>query len=1221
MKIHSLHIRNLNSLVGDWSIDFSDPMYEETGFFAITGPTGAGKSTILDAICLALYGKTPRLGKISQTSNAIMSTNTGECLAEVVFSTGKGRFRSIWRQNRAHKRPDRDLQAPTRELSFADTNTLIETKTKEIEHLIEEFTGMDFDRFTRTMLLAQGSFTAFLLAPVRERSNILEEITGTSIYSDLSKLVFERSKLEDSKLSSLQKDLGEMKCLKPEEESLIQDEINGLNQNIVQTDSDIKNIGTQIQWLKTLLTLQQELEKAQQASKQARDEYDAFEIDQKRLTSAKRAQLIEGAYTLLKTHRQERDLLSLQLSEEEQKVPTLRMIYDQALFKEEETKRTLEEIICVKEQDTKIARDVRVLISGIQQKKEDQIKKETEIKDQEEEIKKGREEIIRLDKLCKQTEEGIRNADQYIRGHSTDIRLSEDYSLAVNIYTDIEKCSEQLGNLNSNLALLKTKEKRATEENIQYQQEIRTYEEKIAGLSDHLSSLEMRTNTLLDGLPPDELNTKINNLTIRMKDLADLQKMIRSLSEKQKICASKQDQILQNSNLINKNESDRASQITVESQLAEGISILEKEVFFIQQVISAEEIRNRLEDGKACPVCGSLHHPYAEGNVPEIGKIETDLMKKRSELVQLRELISGHTNTITSLSSQNDSLSLEIEERGEEIQRELLQIQETASGLSLVLSTQDWIETAQEAFICADHERENFKGIEAKLRSISEDLNISRRSRDVNQENITLMKEKSAKSQQEQIAILRDCENAEMNIITITRDLEDKTSRLNKICSQYGYQESHNYKTTLQDLSERKSVFAEYKLSIEQLSPRLSALGSDVRNKNERLKEREITLQRLKEEIEEISENLRLMNQRRFELYADKDPDTEENRLKSIESDLKSKYVAATKKREEQSQSLRDLEAKIQHIKGSLNVLIQKIEIESNEFLRSLKLNEFSSEEEYVSVLLPTAIVQELEETGKRLNMNKIASDSLAQEKMNEYNRIKELNQTEESLDNLTIWVEQRKGEIIGLQNQVFSKQHILNENTRKGEEADVLKVMISEQVREQIRWSKMNKLIGSSDGTKFRSFAQGLTLTVLLSFANIHLQKLTDRYYLTTRKESPLEIHVIDNYRAGEIRVTQNLSGGESFIVSLALALGLSAMSSRNVRVDSLFLDEGFGTLDDDSLDLALSTLAGMKQEGKLIGVISHVQSLKERIQAQIVVERLSGGRSRISGPGCRKV
>ena len=142
-----------------------------------------------------------------------------------------------------------------------------------------------------------------------------------------------------------------------------------------------------------------------------------------------------------------------------------------------------------------------------------------------------------------------------------------------------------------------------------------------------------------------------------------------------------------------------------------------------------------------------------------------------------------------------------------------------------------------------------------------------------------------------------------------------------------------------------------------------------------------------------------------------------------------------------------------------------------------------------------------------------------------------------------------------------------------------------------------------------------------MIQHANLQLQKMTDRYLLQRDQDQPLDLNVIDNYQAGEVRSTKNLSGGESFIVSLALALGLSRMASHNVRVDSLFLDEGFGTLDEEALDTALETLGSLQQEGKLIGVISHVAALKERIATQINVSPLAGGRSTISGPGCRNI
>jgi exonuclease SbcC len=159
--------------------------------------------------------------------------------------------------------------------------------------------------------------------------------------------------------------------------------------------------------------------------------------------------------------------------------------------------------------------------------------------------------------------------------------------------------------------------------------------------------------------------------------------------------------------------------------------------------------------------------------------------------------------------------------------------------------------------------------------------------------------------------------------------------------------------------------------------------------------------------------------------------------------------------------------------------------------------------------------------------------------------------------------------------------------------------------------------LIGSADGKKFRNFAQGLTFEMMVLHANKHLQKMNDRYILIRDHTHPLDLNVMDMYQADEIRSTKNLSGGESFLVSLALALGLSKMASQNVRIDSLFLDEGFGTLDEDALESALETLAGLRDENKLIGIISHVTALKERIPLQITIIQGNRGRSSIIGPG----
>lgn len=226
---------------------------------------------------------------------------------------------------------------------------------------------------------------------------------------------------------------------------------------------------------------------------------------------------------------------------------------------------------------------------------------------------------------------------------------------------------------------------------------------------------------------------------------------------------------------------------------------------------------------------------------------------------------------------------------------------------------------------------------------------------------------------------------------------------------------------------------------------------------------------------------------------------------------------------------------------------------------------------------------------------------------------------TEKTLEELEPQLRENEEFLKALRDTIAGLKHKLSVNTDAKERVKEKQSSIEAQKKECNRWEKLHGLIGSADGKKYRNFAQGLTFQLMVSHANGQLVKMTDRYLLIRDEKEPLELNVVDNYQAGEIRSTRNLSGGESFIVSLTLALGLSKMASRKVRVDSLFLDEGFGTLDEDALETALETLSGLQQDGKLIGVISHLSALKERISTQISITPVSGGRSSLTGPGCQ--
>ena len=260
MKILQLRFKNLNSLAGEWLIDFTSPEYVSDGIFAISGPTGAGKSTIMDAICLALYGKTPRLRVISQNNNEIMSRHTGECFSEVVFETQKGQFRCTWSQHRAGKKAGRNLQDAKHEIADAITGKILESKKTEVSNAIIARTGMDFSRFTQSMMLAQGGFAAFLNAdPEKERAPILEQITGTEIYSEISILVFDRRRTEFGKLEILKSETEGILILNEEQENSINQEL--IEKQTLEKEFTLKKSALDqcVQWLNRIEKLNLEL--------------------------------------------------------------------------------------------------------------------------------------------------------------------------------------------------------------------------------------------------------------------------------------------------------------------------------------------------------------------------------------------------------------------------------------------------------------------------------------------------------------------------------------------------------------------------------------------------------------------------------------------------------------------------------------------------------------------------------------------------------------------------------------------------------------------------------------------------------------------------------------------------------------------------------------------------------------------------------------------------
>lgn len=290
----------------------------------------------------------------------------------------------------------------------------------------------------------------------------------------------------------------------------------------------------------------------------------------------------------------------------------------------------------------------------------------------------------------------------------------------------------------------------------------------------------------------------------------------------------------------------------------------------------------------------------------------------------------------------------------------------------------------------------------------------------------------------------------------------------------------------------------------------------------------------------------------------------------------------------------------------------QRVAAAQAELQQALEISEFTDEAALTAALLSEEERQRLQQLQLQLNERQ-QQIHIRQQQTNEA--------LEQHLQQCPSGVD-RTSELAVLQLQSEQLLAQLKTNTlRQGElrnqlESDVARRNNQHALFEQIErsqqqyddWSYLNQLIGSKEGDKFRKFAQGLTLDHLVYLANNQLSRLHGRYLLQRKTSDALELQVVDTWQADAIRDTRTLSGGESFLVSLALALALSDLVSHKTSIDSLFLDEGFGTLDAETLDTALDALDSLNASGKTIGVISHVEAMKDRIPVQIKVKKVNG-------------
>ena len=1081
MRILQVRFKNLNSLVGEWQIDLTHPAFASDGIFAITGPTGAGKTTILDAICLALYGRTPRLNKVTKSGNEIMSRQTGECFAEVTFETQTGRYRCHWSQHRARKKPDGELQAPKHEIANADSGEIFESRIRGVADQIESATGMDFERFTRSMLLAQGGFAAFLQAAPDDRAPILEQITGTEIYSQISIRVHERRREERDKLNLLQAETAGIVILEPEQEQEIRQALETRQKEEIDLAAKTANTGKAIDWLTTIDGLKKEIGNLADEASKLQIDIEAFKPDREKLNRALSAASLDGAYATLTASRKQQADDRAALKTEEEALPglessareqaeALKSAEQQTARAKEELKATAPILQKVRSLDQKLADQKKAVSEGEESYQKDTAKidvdKQARLKEQEKRSK---------------AHETLELVDGYLKEHAQDEWL----------ISGLAGVEEQLGGLLSR------------------QKEI---VQKETGQDKAVTALEQAT---------------------------------KSLDDCQKQCGIRKQELEEASKQIQQGK-DALSQLLGDRLLREYRTEKEtllREMAFLTKIAELEDHRAKLEDGKPCPLCGATEHPFAEGNVPIPDETE-------QKIDALTRLIS----------------------KAEDQEAAIKKLEEAESLARKNLTEAEKLESA------AANDK---KAAEKALAEVKDSLEKLR---------ADFAERRQAVSTKLQPLGIADIPEADISSL-----IESLSARLKAWQAQV-----------------KKKAYIE---------KQIADIDSEVKRLDAVIETQSTALAEMRERLEALKKELAAGSDERKALYGDKNPDDEELRLNKAVSDAESAEKQARDQHNELQQKWNTAKAHVESLKkriGQRELELRRLE---TEFSAALAPVGFSDEEQFLEARLSAEQRDEL--AAKARELDERQTDLKARQKDRETRLATEMARkvTDKSLDELEPQFKEHEEAQKELRDIIAGLKHKLIENTAAKERIKEKQTAIEAQKKECRRWENLHELIGSADGKKYRNFAQGLTFEMMIGHANRQLQKMTDRYLLVRDDAQPLEINVIDNYQAGETRSTKNLSGGESFIVSLSLALGLSHMASKNVRVDSLFLDEGFGTLDEEALDTALETLAGLQQDGKLIGIISHVPALKERISTQIQVTPQTGGRSQISGPGCRRI
>ena len=1207
MKILAIRLKNLASLAGPFEIDFTAEPLASAGLFAITGPTGAGKSTLLDALCLALFGAVPRLGDTGQAKmpdadsdisigdpRTLIRRGTGGGYAEVDFVGVSGRrYRARWEANRARDKASGKLQNSRQSLIDLDSDQLLASQKTEYKTQLELALGLNFEQFTRAVLLAQSEFSAFLKANDNERSELLEKLTDTALYTQLGRRAFDKAKDARDAHKALQDQATGVVPLAPEARAELDQQFDAANAQLKTQQAQLKQLELQHTWLKELREWQERQLAATEQLQRAQAEWDAqgqqrqdlSRLDQlapQRHQFARQAELntvLAPLAVQIQLHIEQQGQLLIRQTQAEQQQATAQAVLAEALKNQADAVPLLRQAF---EEQSTLAHLTKELA------------KRTEDKQQHENACTEGQALLN----------GLLEKQQHVAERLQRLATELDRSAALaplsdawTAYRDRLQQLMLIGNrLNKGQAELPQLEQRATHAAEQFtgQREALDLLYQEAGAEPHAVAEQIQ---LLASLLQD--NRKQQRA---FEDLTRLWDSQQQLDQQASVLTQKLADAQQQREQLNQTGLQTKAELTVAEQtLTVTKQLLERQR--LARSASVEELREQLQDDQPCPVCGSHEHPYhqPEALLQSLGRHDENEEASAQKAVDtLKEKLTELRGEVGGLIAQQKEYLQQQEQLA--TQQQALKPSLDAHPLSAALFNQEaakrsaWLDQQLGQLTQSITQDEHRQGALLNLQQNAGRL----------QQQLQAAQEASQQARQslvdQQRELASDRERLEQELTAFasllpTEILEGLRAepaatfmQLDQQVSQRLEQLGHQ-RDELAEQQERQQAIEKEQTHQQHRQQQRDALTQQV---NELAAQQQAAQERLSALLGEYSSAEHWQQQLDQAVTQSRQNETDANKqLQEIHNAL-IQLAADLKAQQERQQALQAEQQSLDTRLGEWRALHPELD---NDGLNRL----LAYDDAQVSQLR-----QQLQHSEKAVEQAKVLLQEREQ-RLAEHQALHNGNLDAEALDSALATLNQQLAEGEKACAELRARQ---SEDQRRQDANQAFAEQIAKAYDEWQRWARLNALIGSATGDTFRKIAQAYNLDLLVHHANVQLRQLVRRYRLK-RGGSMLGLLVMDTEMGDELRSVHSLSGGETFLVSLALALGLASMASSTLKIESLFIDEGFGSLDPESLQLAMDALDGLQAQGRKVAVISHVQEMHERIPVQIQVKRQGNGLS----------